>query len=115
MTPDLQPSTGILPTDELEMNTEATAGEGRDSERGQGMIEYCLIVVLIGIFVILTVQVLGHHVNTLYSNVRSKGGDAAAAASARDGADPGCRRRHRLVSRRRGQHSRHLPADDRLR
>jgi Flp pilus assembly pilin Flp len=69
MTPDPQLPAGMLPTDEPELHGGASARDERESERGQGMIEYCLIVVLIGIFVILTVQVLGHHVNTLYSNV----------------------------------------------
>ena len=69
MTPDLQLPARILPTDEAELLGEASARDEHESERGQGMIEYSLIIVLIGIFVILTVQVLGHHVNTLYSNV----------------------------------------------
>jgi pilus assembly protein Flp/PilA len=41
----------------------------RDGERGQGMTEYGLILVLIAIVVILVVAVVGHQVNNIYSNV----------------------------------------------
>jgi pilus assembly protein Flp/PilA len=43
----------------------------RDGERGQGMTEYGLILVLIAIVVILVVAVVGHKVNNIYSNVSS--------------------------------------------
>lgn len=39
------------------------------SEDGQGMTEYALIIVLIGIVVILMLGVLGHQVNNVYSNI----------------------------------------------
>ena len=43
--------------------------EGRRGERGQGMVEYAFIVVLIAIAVIIALQVLGHTTNNLYSNI----------------------------------------------
>lgn len=41
----------------------------RDAERGQGLVEYGLILVLIAIVVIITLQLLGHTTNSLYSNI----------------------------------------------
>lgn len=38
-------------------------------EEGQGMTEYGLIVVLIGVIVILMLGVLGHQVNNVFSNI----------------------------------------------
>jgi pilus assembly protein Flp/PilA len=43
----------------------------RRGERGQGMVEYALIVILIAIVVITVVMVIGHTTSTLYSNVSS--------------------------------------------
>jgi pilus assembly protein Flp/PilA len=37
--------------------------------RGQGMVEYALILVLIALVVIVVLQVLGHQVNNAFSNV----------------------------------------------
>ncbi|MGA7988172.1 MAG: Flp family type IVb pilin [Candidatus Dormiibacterota bacterium] len=44
-------------------------GEGRDDERGQGLVEYGLILVLIAIVVIVVVGLVGHQVNNAFSNV----------------------------------------------
>jgi Flp pilus assembly pilin Flp len=41
----------------------------RDDERGQGLVEYGLILVLIAIFVIVVVGVVGHQTNNVFSNV----------------------------------------------
>jgi Flp pilus assembly pilin Flp len=41
----------------------------RDSERGQGLVEYGLILILIAIFVIVVVGVVGHQTNNVFSNV----------------------------------------------
>jgi Flp pilus assembly pilin Flp len=41
----------------------------RSDERGQGMVEYAFILVLIAMAVLVAVQVLGHSTNTLYSNI----------------------------------------------
>ena len=41
----------------------------RDDERGQGLVEYALILVLIAIFVIVVVGVVGHQANNVFSNV----------------------------------------------
>ena len=38
-------------------------------EEGQGMTEYGLILVLIGIFVVLMLGILGHQVNNTFSNI----------------------------------------------
>ena len=40
-------------------------------EEGQGMTEYALILILIGIVVVLMLGVLGHQVSNAYSNVAS--------------------------------------------
>ena len=44
-------------------------GKRRDDERGQGLVEYGLILVLIAIVVIVVVGVVGHQVNNVFSNV----------------------------------------------
>jgi Flp pilus assembly pilin Flp len=41
----------------------------RDDERGQGLVEYGLILILIAIFVIVVVGVVGHQTNNVFSNV----------------------------------------------
>jgi pilus assembly protein Flp/PilA len=46
------------------------AARGRDDdERGQGMVEYALILVLIAVVVIVILQVVGNQVNNVFSNV----------------------------------------------
>jgi pilus assembly protein Flp/PilA len=42
---------------------------GRDDERGQGLVEYALILVLIAIAVIVILQVVGQQTNNAFSNV----------------------------------------------
>ena len=44
---------------------QASAGDCR----GQGMVEYALILVLIAVAVIVTMEVVGHQVNNVFSNV----------------------------------------------
>ncbi|MFN2582672.1 MAG: Flp family type IVb pilin [Candidatus Dormibacteria bacterium] len=41
----------------------------REDERGQGMVEYALILVLIAIVVIVILQVVGNQVNNTFSNI----------------------------------------------
>lgn len=55
----------------MEMDDRTGGGVRRDDERGQGMIEYGLILVLIAVAVLLLVQVLGHQTNNLFSNISS--------------------------------------------
>ena len=38
-------------------------------ERGQGMVEYALILVLIAVVVIIILSVVGNQVNNVFSNV----------------------------------------------
>jgi pilus assembly protein Flp/PilA len=40
-----------------------------DDERGQGLVEFGLLVVLVAIFVIVVVAVVGHQANNVFSNV----------------------------------------------
>jgi pilus assembly protein Flp/PilA len=48
----------------------ATEGSSpRHEQRGQGMVEYALILVLIAIVVIVIVTVLGQQVNNVFSNI----------------------------------------------
>ncbi|MGO8686006.1 MAG: Flp family type IVb pilin [Candidatus Dormibacteria bacterium] len=42
-----------------------------DKEKGQGMVEYALILVLIAIVVIVILTVVGHQVNNIFSNISS--------------------------------------------
>jgi pilus assembly protein Flp/PilA len=42
-----------------------------DDERGQGMVEYALVLVLIAIVVIVILQVVGAQVNNVFSNVNN--------------------------------------------
>jgi Flp pilus assembly pilin Flp len=56
------------------VNTQAPSDTTEDldrhqSQRGQGMIEYAFILILVAILLILAVQVLGHQTTQLYSNV----------------------------------------------
>jgi pilus assembly protein Flp/PilA len=44
-------------------------GNRRDDERGQGLVEYGLILVLIAIVVIVVVGVVGQQTNNVFSNV----------------------------------------------
>lgn len=41
----------------------------RDDERGQGLVEYGLVVILIAIVVIVVVAAVGHQANNVFSNV----------------------------------------------
>ncbi len=43
-------------------------GDPRD-DRGQGMVEYALILLFVALVVILAVQLFGHQVSNTYSNV----------------------------------------------
>jgi pilus assembly protein Flp/PilA len=45
--------------------------DDRDDVRGQGMVEYALILLFIAVVVILVLTVLGKQVSNLYSNVSS--------------------------------------------
>lgn len=40
-----------------------------DEERGQGMVEYALILVLIAVVVIVILTVVGKQVNNVFSNI----------------------------------------------
>ena len=41
----------------------------RSDERGQGMVEYALILVLIAVVVIVILTTVGHRVNNVFSNI----------------------------------------------
>ncbi len=40
-----------------------------DHQRGQGMVEYALILVLIAVVVVVVLSVVGRQVNNVFSNV----------------------------------------------
>ena len=48
---------------------ELMVSKRRKDEEGQGMVEYALILVLIAIVVIVILQVVGHQVNNVFSNI----------------------------------------------
>ena len=54
----------MMPTDFLRPATAVLAGE-----RGQGMVEYALILVLIAVVVIVVLIVLGNQVQNVFCNV----------------------------------------------
>ncbi len=43
----------------------------RDDERGQGMVEYGLILVLIAVVVVIVVGFVGHQISNIFSNISS--------------------------------------------
>ena len=50
----------------------AEGGTSRhDDERGQGLVEYAFILVLVAMVCIVLVTVLGHQTSNLYSNISS--------------------------------------------
>ncbi len=49
----------------------AICGQVRRRERGQGMVEYALILVLIAVVVVVILTVVGNQVNNVFSNVSS--------------------------------------------
>ena len=52
-------------------HTDSAVDESRDDQRGQGMTEYALIIVLIGVVVVFVVGIIGHQVQNVFSNVSS--------------------------------------------
>ena len=60
---------GSTPSSAVQSAEHDQEPDARRGERGQGMVEYVFIVVLIAIAVIIALQVLGHTTNTLYSNI----------------------------------------------
>lgn len=46
-----------------------STSQRRNDERGQGLVEYGLILILIAIVVIVVVGVVGHQANNVFSNV----------------------------------------------
>ena len=45
--------------------------ELEEQEKGQGMVEYALILVLIAVVVIVILTVVGHQVSNVFSNISS--------------------------------------------
>ena len=52
-----------------ETGNPAPSGKRREDERGQGLVEYGLIVMLVGIFLILAVGALGGTTSGMFSAV----------------------------------------------
>ena len=50
-----------------DVGTDAT--DVRSGERGQGMAEYAFILMLVALLLILSVAVIGHQTNAMFSNV----------------------------------------------
>ena len=59
------------PPDDRTADDAAPAATDRAGERGQGMVEYAFILLLIALVVIVSVMVLGRTTTNLYSNVSS--------------------------------------------
>jgi pilus assembly protein Flp/PilA len=63
------PATAIMVDDEVGSD-ELPIARRRD-ERGQGMVEYAFILLLVAIVVLVAVALLGHTTSNLYSNISS--------------------------------------------
>lgn len=50
-------------------------------QRGQGMVEYALVMALIAVVVIVVVSVLGKHVNNVFSNISTDLSSLATGAA----------------------------------
>jgi Flp pilus assembly pilin Flp len=50
---------------------EASILDRRRGERGQGMVEYSFILLMVAVVVLVSVVVLGHATSNLYSNISS--------------------------------------------
>lgn len=61
------PATAVTVDLEGEDNAQAT----HRSERGQGMVEYAFILVLVAMVVLVSVVILGKQTVNLYSNISS--------------------------------------------
>ncbi|MBI4789167.1 MAG: pilus assembly protein [Chloroflexi bacterium] len=46
-------------------------GSARNSERGQGLVEYGLVIILVAIVIVAILAVLGPQISNLYSRVTS--------------------------------------------
>lgn len=51
------------------------------SQRGQGMVEYSLVVALIAVVVIAVISVAGKHVGNVFSNISTDLGSLSTAAA----------------------------------
>ena len=56
---------------EMEEQTAPAVDETREDQRGQGMTEYALIIVLIGVVVVFVLGIIGHQVQNVFSNISS--------------------------------------------
>ena len=54
-----------------ELMVRKTQLEESEDEKGQGMVEYALILVLIAVVVIVILQIVGKQVNNVFSNISS--------------------------------------------
>jgi pilus assembly protein Flp/PilA len=61
------PATVIMVDDEVQ--SDALPIARRRGQRGQGMVEYAFILVLVAVVVLVSVMVLGKTTGNLYSNV----------------------------------------------
>jgi pilus assembly protein Flp/PilA len=51
------------------MSTVLSSRPGRASQRGQGMVEYALILVLVSIVVIVILLTMGNQIQNVFSNI----------------------------------------------
>jgi Flp pilus assembly pilin Flp len=77
-TPEIEPYDPAM-TDSTELIRDPetdTTPEPRNGERGQGMIEYAFILILIAITLLIALQVLGNQTTNIYSNIQNAVGTA---------------------------------------
>jgi Flp pilus assembly pilin Flp len=56
---------------DADLEAEHAPTEDRRGQRGQGMVEYAFILVLVAMVVLVSVVVLGKQTSNLYSNISS--------------------------------------------
>jgi Flp pilus assembly pilin Flp len=71
--PDVQHPHDALMTELTQpiVEPDSPTTERRADERGQGVIEYAFILILIAITLIIALQTLGHQTTNLFSNIQN--------------------------------------------
>jgi Flp pilus assembly pilin Flp len=78
--PEMAPyDPAMTDTTQPNLDPETETPQRRAGERGQGMIEYAFILILIAITLLIALQTLGHQTSNLFSNIGDAVGSAAGS------------------------------------